>query len=263
MKIVFLGDVVGKDGMQSLKSYIPMLKSKYSYDFLIINGENATNGKGINIESYKRIIKFGADAITLGNHYFRHKEIETVLNREKNIVRPANIDNAPGSGCTILSKNNYNLLVVNLMTNQYMEKIHSNVFDETDNILNKINIQSNLVSGVFIDLHGACAYEKKTLGYFCDGKVSAIVGTHTHVATSDATILPKGTGYLTDAGMCGDLNSCAGANPKNAIKSFIKNTKFIHEKTKKKLSVSGAYIEIDNETKLTNKIEQITLTNDI
>lgn len=261
MRIIFLGDVVGSIGIKSLAHFIPILRLKYDYDFLIVNGENATNDKGLSLEDYYNLIDLGIDAITLGNHFLKCSEIENILNTKDNIIRPSNILDAPGKGVTILTKNNFNLIIINLMTNLYMLNMHSNLFQETKNILEKYSINNDDISGIFIDVHGTSAYEKKALGFYCDGKVSAVIGTHTHVPTSDASILPKGTGYQTDTGMCGSYYTCAGGEVNDTLKFFsnedTNNSNWFSEEDRK--SIFGVFLELDNITKLTKYIEQIQL----
>lgn len=216
MNILAIGDVVGTSGCEFLRRHLPSLKKTYGIDLCIVNGENSAEGNGITPASATHIFSSGADVITTGNHVFRRHEIYDFLDENPRIIRPANYPpSAPGNGYCIVDMGRLRVCVVNLMGTVYMDAL-SNPFSVIDEILNKVKN-----AFIIIDFHAEATSEKKALGYHLDGKVTAVYGTHTHVQTSDEQILPGGTGYITDIGMTGPINSVLGVDPKLAIRRFV------------------------------------------
>lgn len=217
MKLLFLGDVVGSRGCKFVSSKINELKKNEGIDIVVVNGENSADGNGITPASAK-MLSF-ADVITTGNHVFKRKEIFPVFESRSNIIRPANFpEGAPGAGTYLLDCGRAQVLIVDLMGTVYMEAL-DNPFFVMDRILEKADTLN-----IFVDFHAEATSEKKAMGFYLDGKVTAVIGTHTHVQTADETVLKNGTGYITDAGMCGAEESVLGVKSEiiiNKLKSKI------------------------------------------
>ncbi|HCA04386.1 MAG TPA: TIGR00282 family metallophosphoesterase [Ruminococcaceae bacterium] len=221
MRILCIGDVVGSVGCKYLRSRLPSLKKIKGIDFVICNGENSADGNGLTPSSAKYLFDSGADCITLGNHAFRRKEVFDYLDENPFVVRPANFPGGttPGRGIVNIDAGRRIITVINLMGNINIENGLACAFETADRMLEKA--ESKII---IVDFHAETTSEKRALGYYLDGRVSAVFGTHTHVQTSDAQVLPKGTGYITDAGMTGTVNSVLGVK-----------TEIIIEKLKTKL----------------------------
>ncbi|CAN5399543.1 2',3'-cyclic-nucleotide 2'-phosphodiesterase [soil metagenome] len=203
-RILFLGDVVGRPGREAVKRGLPFLQHKHTPLFTIVNGENASHGVGIQPENADEFFKAGADAITLGNHAFRKRDILPYLDSGKAIVRPANMPPAPGRGLVFIEREDIRLAVMNLCGRVEMEAF-DDPFRELDRLLTVVDTPH-----VFLDFHAEATSEKVAMGWYADGKVSAVVGTHTHVQTADERILPLGTAYITDVGMSGPSEGVLG-----------------------------------------------------
>lgn len=216
MNILAVGDVVGSSGCEVLRKRLPSLKKFYGIDFCIVNGENSADGNGITPGSATHIFSSGADVITTGNHVFRRKEIYDYLNETPQIIRPANYPTSvPGVGYCTVDMGKTSVCVINLMGTVFMDAL-SNPFAAIDDILKKIDSPV-----IIVDFHAEATSEKRAMGYYLDGRVAAVYGTHTHVQTADAQILPNGTGYMTDIGMTGPSKSVLGVDPKLAIRRFV------------------------------------------
>ncbi|MCH5202362.1 MAG: TIGR00282 family metallophosphoesterase [Oscillospiraceae bacterium] len=220
MRILCIGDVVGKCGCEFLRSKLPSLKKVKGVDMTICNGENSSDGNGITPSSAQYLFDSGVDVITLGNHTFRRKEIYSYLDQNEYIVRPANFPQGttPGKGYCIYDMGRIRVAVINIMGNTYMDNILDCPFKKMDEILKETEDCKIKI----VDFHAEATGEKRAMGFYLDGKVSLIFGTHTHVQTSDNDILPLGTGYITDAGMTGTINSVLGVKPEIII-SKLKN----------------------------------------
>ncbi len=241
MRIVAIGDVYGTLGMQALKEYLPKVKSDYKPHMIIANGENAHRGHGITYEEYKEMMSLGIALITLGNHAFRYDKIREFIN-DSNIIRPANYDKSvPGEGVKTIRFNNLNVTIINLMGRIFMGDPLDNPFKVIDNILDKINSEI-----ILIDFHAEATSEKIAFANYVDGRVTAVFGTHTHVQTNDAMILPKGTMYITDIGMSGPLYGILGAEVDSQIYKFFTGMKGpIREIKKGKKQLNGIFIDTD------------------
>ena len=223
MRILFLGDVVGKSGCLAVNENLPVLIKNKKIDFVIINGENAADqGVGITEKISNDFFNSGADVITTGNHVWDQKEALNYIDRENRLLRPENLINpSPGKGFEIFNtKNNFKIGVLNLMGNIFMKKCED-VFQTAQKFTQKNNLKKNY-DFLIVDFHGEITSEKMAMGHFFDGKATLVVGTHTHIPTNDARILENGTAYLTDAGMCGDYNSVIGMNKNNSLNKFLK-----------------------------------------
>ena len=260
MKILILGDVCGPAGIKIIKSKLKDVIKEKKIDFTIANGENAAdNGKGITKKNFKDLIDSGVNVITSGNHIWDQKEIVDIIDKEKNLIRPANLlEGQPGNGYGIYKIKNKKIAVINLIGNVFMKK-SQDLFLFTERIIKKIVLKKD-ADFIVVDIHGEITSEKMALGHFLDGKVTSVVGTHTHVPTSDTKILKNGTAYQTDLGMCGDYDSVIGMNKENSIKRFKKDPSAeIHFPAKGQASMSGVIVDADDKTGLASNINQIIL----
>ncbi len=260
MNILVLGDVMGLSGRRALKKDLPKIISEKNINFSVINGENAADdGKGITKEIAEEFFSLGIDVITSGNHIWDKSEITNFIEKEKRLLRPANLaEGSPGRGFGIyLSKDKkYKVAVINLMGNVFMRKTED-VFTKAKDLNKKIILKDNVDFSV-VDFHGEITSEKMAIGHFFDGNCTCVVGTHTHVPTADTRILEKGTGYQTDIGMCGDYNSVIGMNKENSIKRFFKEKDtFKHFPSNGEGTLSGVIVEASKETGLAEKISRV------
>ena len=217
MKLLFIGDVVGSPGRQVLEVALPALREEHAPDWIVVNGENSAGGLGVTAKTAKEFFDMGADAITLGNHAYRHRDVYPYLDDEPRIVRPANyLKSNPGRGHTIVEKNGARLGVVNLSGTVFMKTARS-PFTEIDSILQELDGRTD---HVLVDFHAEATSEKVAMGWHVDGRVTACVGTHTHVPTADARVLPGGTAYVTDVGMTGARDSVIVVRTEQALESF-------------------------------------------
>ena len=224
MNILILGDIMGPSGRKAITQKLPSLIKNKKIDFVIVNGENAADpGVGITKENTEEFFKAGVDVITSGNHVWDQKETMQFISSEKRLLRPENLyEGTPGNGFGIFSsRNKKKVAVINLMGNIYMKKC-DDVFKAATQFIEKVKIKKD-ADVIVVDLHGEITSEKMAMGYLFDGKATMVVGTHTHVPTSDHRIMEKGTAYQTDIGMCGDYNSVIGMNRDNSLKNFLKD----------------------------------------
>ena len=256
MRILFLGDVVGISGyskiMNSLKDEI---KSK-KIDFVIVNGENAAEqGVGLTEEICQNFFSCGVDVITTGNHVWDQKEIMEFIDKEERLLRPKNLfEPSPGKGFHIYRvKENVKIGVLNLMGNVFMKK-SEDVFEISQKFIKEHKLKEDY-DLLIVDFHGEITSEKNAIGHLFDGNASLVVGTHTHIPTNDARILKGGTGYQTDAGMCGDYDSVIGMNKENSINRFLKKNSTKHFPATGDATLSGVIVECDIKTGLAKKIQ--------
>lgn len=247
MRILFIGDIVGKIGRRMVIEYLPELKKEQHINYTIANGENSAHGKGITTAIYKELTRAGVDFITLGNHAFHKDEVHELL-KNKNIIRPANYpDSVSGSGSRVVNINGIKLLIVNLQGRSFMEAI-DNPFNKIDLILDE-----NEYDEVFVDFHAETTSEKQAMGYYLDGRVNAVVGTHTHVQTNDERTLENGTVYITDVGMTGYKDGILGIDKKAVIDRFIDQLPKRHIIPEKGRGLLSAVV-IDTKKKTIEKI---------
>ena len=217
MKLLFVGDVVGSPGRQVLEAVLPAIREEHSPDWVVVNGENSAGGLGVTAKTARAFFDMGADAITLGNHAYRHRDVYPYLDEEPRIVRPANyVKGNPGRGHTVVEKDGARLGVVNLSGTVFMRAARS-PFTEIDSILEELDGRAD---HVLVDFHAEATSEKVAMGWHLDGRVMACVGTHTHVPTADARVLPGGTAYVSDVGMTGSRDSVIGVRREQALESF-------------------------------------------
>ena len=261
MNILILGDIMGPSGREAIIKKLPNLIKKKKLDFVIVNGENAADtGGGITKKNTEEFFEAGADVITTGNHVWDQKETMEFITSEKRLLRPENLTmGSPGAGFDIFnSRNNKKVAVINLMGNIFMKKCED-VFEVAKKFIQMIKLKRD-ADFIIVDLHGEITSEKMAMGYFFDGKTTMVVGTHTHIPTSDYRILEKGTAYQTDIGMCGDYNSVIGMNRDNSLKKFFKDPSAKkHYPALGEATISGLMVKADDETGLAKKVEPIII----
>jgi len=258
MKILFLGDVLGPSGCKSVQRYLPQIKKKNKIDFVIANGENAADsGVGITEKITEDLYNVGVDVITSGNHIWDQKETIEHIAREKRLLRPENfIEGTPGRGFeTFIAPSGEKIAVLNLMGNIFMKKCED-VFRTAEKIFNKFKLKKD-ADFIVVDFHGEITSEKMAMGHYLDGKATLVVGTHTHVPTSDCRILEHGTAYQSDTGMCGDYNSVIGMNKENSLKKFFNNKEAKkHFPSLGEATLSGIIVDGDLNTGLAKSAKQ-------
>ncbi|HJV45376.1 MAG TPA: TIGR00282 family metallophosphoesterase [Bacillota bacterium] len=256
MRILFIGDVVGSSGRDVLQSYLPRLKKKFQPTFTIVNGENSAGGRGITYKIMKSFFEMGAQAITMGNHTWDNKEIFEFIDNENKLVRPANFpQGTPGNGYTYIKSNQIELAVINLMGRTFLPATDC-PFRVVEELVAKIRKKTPYI---FVDFHAEATSEKQAMGWFLDGKVSAVVGTHTHVQTGDARILPQGTGYLTDTGMVGPYDSILGMETDAVLKKFLTQLPVRFEVASGRCQLNGVVIDLNPQTGKTVSIRTIRI----
>ncbi|AGG07082.1 MULTISPECIES: TIGR00282 family metallophosphoesterase [Dehalococcoides] len=251
MKILVIGDVIGKPGRDALRDILPGLKQEYKIDFTVINGENTAGGIGITPATAQDLISAGADVITTGNHVWKHRDIATVMEDESlPVIRPLNYPpGVPGQGYILKNK----VLVVNLMGRTFMYDIDC-PFRSIDNLITKLNFKP---SAIIVDFHAEATSEKMALGFYLDGRVSAVLGTHTHVATCDTRLLPKGTAYVSDIGMVGPIDSIIGDEPDSVIQRFLTGIPGRLSVAQGRVMLNAVVVTVNTKTGLATSIERI------
>jgi 2',3'-cyclic-nucleotide 2'-phosphodiesterase len=253
VKLLFVADVVGGIGRRTLASLLPGLRDEHRPEFVVVNGENAAGGVGITERTARDIYESGADAITLGNHAYRHREVYDYLDHEERIVRPANYPKgSPGRGHTVVERDGIRLGVVNLSGMVFVQAART-PFAEVDAILAELR---GRVDHVLVDFHAEATSEKVAMGWHLDGRVTACVGTHTHVPTADARVLPGGTAYVSDVGMTGPRGGVIGVKREQALERFLTMTAVRFETSEEDPWLNAVLVETDGEGRATS-IEQI------
>lgn len=250
--ILFLGDVVGKPGRSAVREGLPSLQDRFQPLFTIINGENSAGGVGITPDIAEELYKQGADAITLGNHAFNKREISDYLETGKPIVRPSNMPaTVPGRGLVTVKKEGIDLAVMNVCGRIYMDS-YNDPFAEVDRLLHTLESPHR-----FLDFHAEATSEKIAMGWHCNGRATAVVGTHTHVQTADETVLPGGTAYITDVGMCGPVRSVLGMDREVILKRFRTTLPQRFEVANEPGVICGVAISVEKDTGRAVGIERI------
>jgi 2',3'-cyclic-nucleotide 2'-phosphodiesterase len=253
VKLLFVGDVVGGIGRRTLAALLPGLRDELRPDFVVVNGENAAGGVGITEKTARELLELGADAITLGNHAYRHREVYGFLDREERIVRPANYPKgSPGRGHTIVEQGAERLGVINLSGQVFLTAVRS-PFAEADALLAELRDRA---SHVLVDMHAEATSEKVAMGWHLDGRATACLGTHTHVPTADGRVLPGGTAYVTDVGMTGPRGGVIGVKREQAIERFLTLTNVRFETSDEDPWLNAVLVEADGEGRATG-IEQL------
>jgi metallophosphoesterase (TIGR00282 family) len=260
MKILFCGDVVGKSGREALKAYLPRIQKKHAPELIIVNGENAAHGFGLNEKICYEFYSYGVHVITTGNHVWDQKDFVHTLNQDISVIRPLNYPHdAPGRGYIVYKlKDGRKVLVINVMGNLFMEELNM-AFPAVEAVISHYELKKN-VDVIVVDVHAEATSEKNAMGYFLDGRVSAVLGTHTHIPTSDTRILPKGTGYQTDLGMCGDYDSIVGFKSETPVARFLKKGPTERLSPAEKAgTLSGVLFTLSDQTGLCEEIIPIVL----
>ena len=218
MKLLFVGDVVGGVGRRTLRAVLPDLRERHAPDFVVVNGENAAGGVGITRRAAEELFEIGADVITLGNHTYRHREVWGYLDERDEIIRPANfLALQPGHGSCVVERNGIRLGVVSLQGNLYLRSGRA-AFTEADSQVEQLE---GRVDHLLVDMHAEATSEKVGMGWYLDGRVTAVVGTHTHIPTADGRVLPGGTAYVTDVGMTGPRGGVIGVKREQAVEALV------------------------------------------
>lgn len=260
MKILFIGDVVGAPGRNMISEYLPKLKRKFHPDITIINGENAASGKGITAKIYHAFLNAGANVVTLGNHTWHNKDIFEFIDDAKYMIRPANFpEGNPGQGIVFIkSGRSSEIAVINLQGRTFLPAIDC-PFRKADEL---VELAKKRTSTIFVDFHAEATSEKQAMGWYLDGRVSAVVGTHTHVQTADNRILHRGTAYITDVGMTGPYDGILGVEREAVLKKFLTDLPARFEVTSGRSQLNGVIVDIDNQSSRANSINRILINDD-
>src|SRR5712691_6816185 len=246
LTVLFLGDIVGAPGRNAVIARLPELKEKHALDFIIVNGENAAGGRGITGKITIELLRAGVSVVTTGDHIWDQKEVVAFLDLEPRLLRPINYPSgAPGHGSIVLETAKGKVGVVNVQARTFMQPILENPFHALDEVIGQMREET---SKIIVDVHGETTSEKIAIGRFLDGKVSAVIGTHTHVQTADEQIFPGGTAFLCDAGMCGPVNSILGRAIEPILQRFISNLPASFPVATGEVRLRGALIDIDEST---------------
>ena len=255
MKILFIGDIVGSPGREAVKSLLPGLKKEYILDFIIANAENAAGGSGITLGVAEELFASGVDVITSGDHIWKKREIFEIIDKEKRILRPINFpEGAPGRGWALFqAKNGLKVGVVNIQGSVFMEALDCPF--KTSRQAQEALVKDTSI--IIVDIHAEATSEKAALGWYLDGKVSAVLGTHTYVQTADEKILPQGCAYITDVGMTGPADSVIGRRVEDVLARFINCVPIRFEVAKENVQLQGAVLDIDENTGKARSIARI------
>lgn len=255
MRLFFIGDVVGSGGCDFLAERLPVYKKFNAIDLCVVNGENSAQGNGATPRSCEQLLNAGADLITLGNHTYKRPEIAEYLDSSAPVVRPYNFPAGdPGRGVAVIDKGAYRVAVVNLLGTVYSEPV-GNPFFEIDRALR----ETADCKAVFVDFHAEATAEKRALGFYLDGRVTAVFGTHTHVQTADEQLLPNGTAYITDVGMTGPVQSVLGIEPELAIRKMKTNMPVRFQNAGGEYALDGCVVDFNEKTGRANSIERVVL----
>jgi metallophosphoesterase (TIGR00282 family) len=255
LTVLFLGDIVGEPGRTAVIARLPELKSKHALDFVIANGENAAGGRGITGKITIDLLRAGVSVITTGDHIWDQKEILSFIDTEPRLLRPVNYpEGAPGSGSIVLETAKGKIGVLNVQARTFMQPILENPFRAAEAAVIKMR---EATRSIIVDVHGETTSERIAMGRFLDGKVSAVIGTHTHVQTADEQIFPGGTAFICDAGMCGPVNSILGRAIDPILNRFISNLPASFPVAGGEVRLRGALIEIDETTGRAVRISRV------
>ena len=259
MKILFLGDVMGKTGRSAVADRLPGLRAAWGLDFVVVNGENASQGAGLTGEHARVLLQAGADCVTLGDHAFDQKDMVQFIESEPRVLRPLNFSKvAPGRGAKVFeATQGRKVLVLQALGQVFMKRPFDDPFSAVEAVL-KTHPLGGAVQACVVDIHAEATSEKMAMGHWCDGQASLVVGTHTHVPTGDAMILNKGTAYLTDAGMCGDYDSVIGMEKLEPLRRFITGMSSARfEPAAGEATLCGVCVETDDRTGKALKVSMI------
>ncbi|MGB5868988.1 MAG: TIGR00282 family metallophosphoesterase [Albidovulum sp.] len=259
MKLLFLGDVMGRAGRKAVAERLPGLRADWGLDFVVVNGENATSGVGLSPDHARALLAAGAECLTLGDHAFDQKDMLAFIDKEPRILRPLNFaKTAPGKGARLFeAKGGRKVLVAQALGQVFMKRPFDDPFSALDAVL-RSHPMGGLAQAIIVDFHAEATSEKMGMGHWCDGRASMVVGTHTHVPTADAQIMNGGTAYLSDAGMCGDYNSVIGMDKAEPLRRFISGMgKERFSPADGEATLSGLYVETDDRTGKALKLSMV------
>lgn len=251
MRVLMIGDVMGSPGRKAVQRLLPSLRQEYGLDLVVCNGENSAGGFGITYKTAQQLLQAGVDVLTTGNHVWKKKEIIPHMQEDLPIVRPSNFPpGVPGRGHLRVG----NVVTLNLMGRTFMEPLDC-PFREADRVLSEVGGPPETI--VLVDFHAEATSEKQALGWFLDGRVSAVVGTHTHVPTADQRIMPEGTAFVSDLGMVGPINSVIGTDPNVVLEKFLTQTPQRFSVAKGPVTFNSVMVEIDDETGKASRVERV------
>lgn len=254
MKILFIGDIVGKPGREAVKVLLAELKSEFGLDIIVANAENSAGGLGLTPKTVNELFSYGVDILTTGDHIWDRKEILEIIEHPQ-LLRPLNLAvNCPGKGFCLLKKRDIEICVVNLLGRVFMDPVDC-PFQKIKDLLSELKKKADII---IVDFHAEATSEKKAMGYFLDGEVSAVLGTHTHVQTADEKILEKGTAYITDVGMTGSFDSVIGQEKIKIITKFLTGMPVGFRVAERDIRLDAVIIDIDLTTRRANSIERIS-----
>jgi len=260
LKILFFGDIVGKIGRKSLQKVLPELRQEYDPDLVLTNAENLAHGKGITEKTIKEMQEVGIDFFTSGNHIWKKTGAEEILEQQENrIIRPANYpEGVPGQGYQIVNVGTKKILVINLIGRVFFAEDFDCPFRKFDQIAKHLQKEWKEMAAIIVDFHAEATSEKVALGHYLDGRVSAVLGTHTHIGTADAQILPQGTAFLADIGMVGAADSVIGVDKENVIKKFLTSLNYTFVIPEEgKTVVNAVYLEVDSQSQKATAIKRV------
>jgi 2',3'-cyclic-nucleotide 2'-phosphodiesterase len=260
LRILFVGDVVGRSGRTAIAEYLPGMVKDWALDLVVVNGENSAGGFGITEAIYQEFLDAGADAITLGNHSWDQRETLVFIERQPRLLRPVNYPpGTPGRGANLIdTRTGHRVLVVNVMGRLYMDPL-DDPFAAIDRELETCPL-GQVADAIIVDVHAEATSEKEAMGHHLDGRASLVVGTHTHVPTADHRVLPGGTAYMSDAGMCGDYDSVLGMQKEESIRRFLQKTPGTRlEPGLGEGTLSGIAVETDERTGLAKRVAAVRL----
>ncbi|MEZ5777958.1 MAG: TIGR00282 family metallophosphoesterase [Paracoccaceae bacterium] len=261
MRLLYLGDVVGRAGRAAVTARLSALRAEWALDFVVVNGENATSGAGLSADHAKELLAAGADCVTLGDHAFDQKDMLSFVETEPRVLRPINFAKvAPGRGARVFAApGGRKVLVAQVLGQVFMKRAFDDPFSAIDGVL-RAHPVGGAVQAAIVDIHCEATSEKMGMGHWCDGRASLVVGSHTHVPTADAQILSGGTAYLSDAGMCGDYNSVIGMDKLEPMRRFVTGMgKERFTPANGEATLSGLYVETDDRTGLAERVRMIRI----
>ncbi|RMD95384.1 MAG: TIGR00282 family metallophosphoesterase [Alphaproteobacteria bacterium] len=259
MRILFLGDVMGRTGRSAIAARLPALRAELAADFVIVNAENATSGMGLSMAHAQALLEAGADCLTLGDHAFDQKDMLGAIDSEPRIIRPLNYaKTCPGAGARVFTTaRGRKVLVTQVLGQVFMKRPFEDPFGHVEHVL-RTHALGGAVDAAIVDVHAEATSEKMAMGHWCDGRASLVVGTHTHVPTADAQILPRGTAYLTDAGMCGCYDSVIGMDKAEPLRRFVTGmAKERFTPARGEATLCGVLVETDDATGLARQVRPI------
>lgn len=257
MRVLILGDVMGRPARRAVRDLVPSLIDKEEIDLVVANAENAAGGMGVDLKSAKELLSAGVQVLTSGNHIWKKKEIYPFLDEQESLIRPANYPaGAPGKGWCVWQHNGQRALVINLQGRVFMPNHVDDPFRCVDDILKQQGSQSPVV---IVDMHAEATSEKYAMGWYLDGRASIVFGTHTHVQTADERILPGGTAYITDLGMCGPFDSVIGMEKETVIRGFITQLPRQFEVAQDNVVLQGVIADIDDENGRARSIRRLRI----